>query len=69
MDTIDQLLKDALGNAVRVSKDYAEGGFLMVRTDFAFIRYNTGDCVWFDVVEGNYRVSRIDTSDDLVLKF
>jgi hypothetical protein len=65
---IDRFLKDTLGNATKLSVDYPEGGFLTVNTTGAFIKYNTGDCVWFDVRDGEYCVKRIDTFDELIIE-
>jgi hypothetical protein len=67
METIDQQLKAILGNNDKVNKDYPEGGFVMVDKSTAFVKYNTGDCIWFVLVDGEYRVRRIETNDDQVI--
>lgn len=64
MSEFDKFLKDTLEGAERVTKDYINGGFLFVSKRHAFIKYNTGDCVWFELRFGKYYVSRVDTHDD-----
>lgn len=64
MSEIDQILKQTLGNASKVIKDYDNGGFLALTPTAAFIKYNTGDCIWFTTIDnGEYQVYRIDTFD------
>ena len=63
---ITQWIKDALNGGERVVIDYDSGSFLTATKDkAAFIKYNTGDCVWFRYADGEYRVYRIDTYDDV----
>lgn len=67
MDTINQILKNILGSNSQVTKDYDEGAFVSVNKSGAFIRYNTGDCIWLSVIDGEYCVYRIDTHDSDLL--
>jgi hypothetical protein len=63
--SIDQWIKNSLGDNEKVVIDYPDGGFFVANKEGAFIKYNTGDCVYFKVIDGSYRVSKIDTHDDL----
>jgi len=69
MDTIDKHIKEALGNATLITIDYPDGGFLTARANHsAFIKYNTGDCIWFAFRDNEYRVCKIQTSDDEIIE-
>lgn len=65
---IDQWIKDALKGGTKVVIDYENGAFFTASQPLAFIRYNTGDCVWFRNVDGTYQVSRIETHDEQLIE-
>jgi hypothetical protein len=62
---ITQWIKDALRGGDRIVIDYPDGAFFTAKRDKeAFIKYNTGDCVWFRYIDNEFKVCRIDTFDD-----
>lgn len=67
--SIDQWIKNALGDKEHEVIDYPdEGAFFVATKNGAYIRYNTGDCVAFEVINGTYQVCVVDTHDDLYYK-
>jgi hypothetical protein len=64
---IDQYLKDVLGDEQKTSKDYPNEAFLFVSKTAAFIRYNTGDYVWFTFYNNKYHVYIIETHDGVMM--
>lgn len=62
---IDQWIKEAFRGGITVAINYPESFFKAKKEAVAFIKYNTGDCLWFDYINGEYKVVQINTDDDL----
>jgi len=65
VESIDQFIKDLLQDGDKVVIDYPES-FFCANKESAFIKYNTGDCVWFIYRDGKYQVSKIETNDGIL---
>lgn len=61
-----QWLTDLLQDVASIRVDYDNGGFIFANKEAAFVRYNSGDSVWFKCVDGKWQVVGIDAHDDAV---
>ena len=66
---ITQWINDRLAGGKQVVIDFPNGGFFKAYAEKnAFIQYHTGDCVWLSYANGEYKVTQIDTYDDVQWK-
>lgn len=61
---IEWLAKIVTENITSIRIDYDNGGFLTADKTKAFVRYNNGDLVWFEVIEGNWEVVGVTAHDE-----
>lgn len=62
-----QWLNDLLQGVQSVRIDYDSGGFIVAYKTNAVVRYNTGDMIWLQLLDDEWKVTGIDTHDDAVI--
>jgi hypothetical protein len=66
---ITQWIKETLRGGDRVSIDYPNDGYFMATKGYAYIKYSNGDCIFLNVVNGEYQVYQIETDDGILYKY
>jgi hypothetical protein len=63
---LDQIIKDIIKEQEAATVEYTSGGFIYIKAKLgAIIKYNTGDVVLAIFNDGQYKLSIIQTHDNL----